>query len=125
MASVKGKAVYLSGPMTGIPRWNCESFQDAHARLDSLGAREVYDPSEHEWMQHIDHERAMRESVTELAMESDRVPNGSHTRPHYDLLVLLPGWESSDGCKVERMVAQACGIEVWELEDVDGGEDDG
>lgn len=36
----------------------------------------------------------------------------------YDLLVSLPGWEESDGARLERAVAEAIGIPCAEL----GGE---
>lgn len=36
----------------------------------------------------------------------------------YDLLVSLPGWWDSDGACIERMVAEACGIECVELSEV-------
>lgn len=36
----------------------------------------------------------------------------------YDLFVSLPGREESEGAATERAVAEACGIDVRELEEV-------
>lgn len=37
-----------------------------------------------------------------------------------DVLVSLPGWENSEGARLERLVAEACGIETCNLSEVEG-----
>lgn len=34
MTSVKGKSVYLSGPMTGMPDWNRDAFMAADDKVE-------------------------------------------------------------------------------------------
>lgn len=42
--SVRGKRVFLSGPMTGIEDWNRKAFEHADGVCCILGARHVYSP---------------------------------------------------------------------------------
>ena len=109
MTHVKGRRVYLSGPMTGIKGWNRAAFDDAEKRLRSLGAREPYNPANFiESFESLSHAVCMYHSLVELL----------YTAPWYDLLVSLPGWERSAGARLEREVAVACGIEACELDEV-------
>jgi hypothetical protein len=122
MPSVKGKNVFLSGPMTGLPAFNVAEFAAAHETLNELGASHVFDPAFERFVE-ISH--GVSEGTHELYMRSclGELTSGSIERPgetHYELLVLLPGWESSEGSVVEREVAKACGIEVCSLREVIG-----
>lgn len=115
----EGLHVYVSGPMTGIEGYNADAMNAVRDELCGCGAAYVYDPADYiEVLEKLSHQEQMRWSIHHLTKPWT---NGAY----YDLLVLLPGWQDSDGCRLERAVAEACGIEVWELEDVDGGEDDG
>ena len=113
---VKGRRVYLSGPMTGIEDYNRAAFDRAALDVMDAGADEVYDPAEHidEYAQ-LSHERCMALSLRELIAEILWV---DEVEPYYDMLVSLPGWEKSAGATLEREVAIACGIEVCELAEV-------
>jgi hypothetical protein len=106
----EGKVVYLSGPITGVENYNRDAFADAKRAVLEGGAEYVHDPSvescggrPHEWW--------MRRALSELTQEGMDA-NGN---PFYGCVAMLPGWERSDGAKVERMCAEACGIEVVEL----------
>jgi hypothetical protein len=112
---VTGKAIFLSGPMTGTKNNNVAAFCDAHATLKKLGARKVYNPAlellNHPELSELTHERWMIRTLHELTdSRSDDM------RPEYDMVVRLPGWQSSDGAMAEHFCARACGIESVPLE---------
>lgn len=111
--NIKGKWVYLSGKMTGLPGFNRQAFSNAAVDLMEKGARTVYNPAwnapkveearEHSfYMIHDLHE------LTKYNFEQDK--------PSYDVIALLPGWEDSQGACIELQVAIACGLEVLHLE---------
>lgn len=110
------KAVYIAGPMTGVPLWNFPAFFDAENQLLELGY-EVLNPA------HNDGKNV------EEAMKSA----GSPERPNYpwsyymkrdlphvmscDMVCLLPGWQNSRGAQLEVHVAKALGLPLMILKD--------
>ena len=118
MTHVKGRSIYLSGPMTGLPDWNRAAFDDAMRTLAGFGADtdHSYNPASHVAEMHKwSHDRCLMASIRALC---SRRPGPQHSIAAYDLLVSLPGWEQSAGARLEREVAVACGIEVCELDEV-------
>ena len=118
MPSIKGKRVFLSGRMSDDPKtFHAHQFIDAHILCNEAGATEVYDPAV-EWLKYNGPERThsdwMLESLSELTIRE-----GFRSTRYWDVLVSLPGWELSEGARTERTVAEACGMEVVELEDID------
>ena len=120
---LRGKRVFLSGPMSGLPHYNVEDFAKAHAIVKKAGADRVYNPAI-EYLQSTaksnDYEYWMRRCLHELTFEivsfgDDEV----ETKSNYDVLVQLPGWKTSAGAQLEHTVATACGIEVCELGEVE------
>ena len=99
--------LYISGPVTGIENDNVANFRRAQRLLNDAG----YEPfMPHEIVEPDDsHETAMRLCVHEITAPVIRrgVEYGS---PRYDGVALLPGWEQSEGAKLEKAVAEACGI---------------
>lgn len=97
------KRVYIAGPMTGLPDFNFPAFHAAAARLRALGF-EVENPAENpppacgSWLAY------MRMAVTQVAK--------------VDMLVLLPGWEKSNGARVEFNLAVGMGLSVETLDAV-------
>lgn len=111
---VRNKNVFLSGPMTGREAYNVGEFAKAHARLKELGAHCIYDPAL-EYLQEGNaghsHEWYMRRCIQELT--KDKV--NPLYESGYTILVSLPDWQESQGARVEREVAIACGIAVCDL----------
>ena len=118
---VKNKAVFLSGPMTGIENNNAAAFAEAHALMIQAGAAEVYDPVQR-WFnngaEERTHEAWMRESIRVLAGDS-----GWPSRPRWDVMVQLDGWNVSQGALTEDTVARACMVAVVELREFEIGEE--
>lgn len=109
---VRGKNVFISGPMTGMAHYNVGKFVDSHAMLRDMGAVRVFDPAV-EYLLYAGPERTHDEWV--------RVCLHELTSAHYDVLVSLPGWEGSEGATAERGVAKACGMAILDLEEENEG----
>lgn len=106
------KHVFLSGPMTGVYLNNVARFAIMHAKVrKELGATRVYNPAL-EWLMEGPeefhwHEYYMRKCLNTLT-------NGS-----WDCIVMLQGWENSEGAKTEKMVAEAIGLDVIYEDDLE------
>lgn len=105
---VRGKRVFISGPMTGIEHYNVGRFVDVHAMLKDMGATFVFDPAI-EYLQYTGPERSHGEWV--------RVCLANLTNGAFDVLVSLRGWKSSEGATVERKVAEACGMRILDMKE--------
>ena len=110
--------VYLSGPMTGLPGLNVQAFDDAERALRGDG-NDVYNPCDHlRWP----YEDAMTSDINMLTCCLPDMRNGLSTERLFDAMVLLPGWDESRGARLERDVAEACGIRVMTLDEAIGGD---
>lgn len=125
MIDVRGKRVFISGPMTGLDRYNVAAFAEAHADLREAGAREVFNPAISYLLEHGEraevkgHADYMADCLHELTKRRHHgLALDRYAPMKYDLLVSLPGWRESLGARFERDAAQACGIEVRDLEEV-------
>lgn len=91
---------YLSGPVTGKPGNNAEAFEDVASSLERIGFETVVPtrivPAGVEW------HAAMRICIPALM--------------HCDIVVMLPGWQESDGAQIERRLAHALDIPVLYME---------
>lgn len=102
--------IYLSGPMTGYPRWNFDAFAEAAEHLRSLGVT-VLSPHEKDLEAGFDPNgrgegfdlRAALEWDVEAVLSSDAI-------------VVLPGWEDSSGCAIEVLTASSLGLPVVEYD---------
>lgn len=94
--------VYISGPMTGIPDYNRPAFNAAAAKLRGLGF-EVVNPAEQPerptWEEYMRHD-------IKLMMDCRSI-------------VLLPGWESSKGARVEYQIAESLRFYIVRIEELD------
>jgi hypothetical protein len=95
--------IYLSGPMTGIPEYNYPAFNAAAARWREAGY-EVINPAEAfagdttlpRWV-YLTHD------IEQIIKKADAV-------------AVLPGWEQSEGARLEVLVAQAAGLPIYEAQ---------
>lgn len=88
--------IYISGPITGNPNYK-EQFATISRRLEKDG-HIVIDPSvETEKLSPRDY---MRISLARLEAA--------------DEILLLPGWENSNGAKIEKLYAEYIGLRVRE-----------
>lgn len=119
------KRVFLSGPMSDREDYHVADFALAHHRIKALAPIEVYDPAIEYLKETYEHSREywIRKSVTELmrarksTIFADSEPYGEDGNA-YDVLVQLPGWESSGGARLEADVAKATKIQVVTLAEV-------
>lgn len=101
--------VYLSGPMTGYPRWNFDAFEAGAVALRSLGLT-VLSPHEKDLDAGFDPNSDGEgfDLRAALAWDVEAVAKS-------DAVVVLPGWEDSPGCAIEVTVAEALGKPVVTL----------
>ena len=94
------RRVYLSGPMSGLPDHNYPAFNAAEQRLTSQGIDVVnpasLNPPGTPW-----HE-CMRADIKALCDCTE--------------LMLLPGWEHSDGAHLELHIAHRIGLVISQME---------
>ena len=122
-----GVRAFLSGPMSDDAHCHIADFIDEHKRLQALGIEHIYNPA-FKWVGEMDsgmtegtHEYYMRECINELTRPAfDRTGDGVRFDPYYDVLVQLHGWSYSEGAKLERDVALACGIRVVSIDEIEG-----
>lgn len=110
------KTVYLAGPMRGMPEHNFPAFHAASGDLRSRGF-EVWSPAEYDEGRGFDPKRDTPASLASY-MEEDLA-----AVCRADAVVVLPGWEGSQGARLEVQVARALEIPVLsypELEPVVG-----
>ena len=101
--------LYISGPVTGRLDDNWYAFSEASNALNEAGILAVIP---HEFVEPGDsHETAMLLCVNELT-ERTQKRGTRYPVPAFDGVALLPGWEQSEGARLEKAVAEACGIPV-------------
>lgn len=90
--------LYVSGPMTGFPKWNFPAFAKAAKNLRKAGYV-VISPAEN-WggATNVDRELCMRLDIQQVLTA--------------DGIALLDGWRDSRGARVEVDVAIEVGIDV-------------
>ena len=96
---------FISGPMTGHPDFNRSAFYEAEDELFDMGYEAVYNPAKSGLPDDASHERCMLETLSILTRKRDG-------KPLFDCIVMLDGWESSKGSKLEHDIAEAIGINV-------------
>lgn len=118
--------VYLAGPMTGIHDWNFPAFIDGAARLREAG-HEVISPAEHDLEMGYVVADVVQSTAGPFATTTVYNITDSFDReavlawdceqiPTCDAVVLLPGWQESDGVAREMEAAKRHGIPAYELE---------
>ncbi len=97
---IKDKNVYIAGPMTGIEDYNRRAFYKAHFAI-GFYCKGVLNPAS---------------LPTTLAGHDVYMSICLPMVDAADAMILLPGWESSKGAKLEKMRAENNGIPVYTFE---------
>ena len=97
-------SLYIIGPATRKPNDNKEAFVSARRALKAEG---YLCAIPHDYINEgTDWSTAMRISVTAmLSME-----HGIKSKPAFDGVAMLDGWEESKGARIEKQLAEALGI---------------
>lgn len=97
------KCIYISGPMSGLPRLNWPLFNRTAVRLrnlrwDVVNPVAINNDPEADWLDCIAADVVAMRGCTAICM--------------------LPGWEKSFGARIERLVAERMGLEIFDLADL-------
>jgi len=92
--------IYLSGKMRDVPDFNFPAFEEAAALLRSVG-HDVFSPAERE---SLDDLKAHGPGPFSEYMALD-LPEVCRR----DAVATLPGWEDSQGARIETFIAEALG----------------
>lgn len=98
---IKGKKVYLSGPITGKKNYK-GLFLFVEELVKLCNVFRIFNPAS-QIPDSLDHEQAMKRCVAALA--------------EYEAIVMLPGWHASKGARLEHDIALSCGMDVIDLTD--------
>lgn len=86
--------LYISGPMTGIDAYNEPAFREAAAGLQAHGYEYV-----------LPHDLDVEHPVTTWGSALGRDVQIIADDATIDGILLLPGWEKSDGARIEVLTA--------------------
>jgi hypothetical protein len=111
--------IYLCGPMRGYPKLNFPAFMRAAKRLRKMG-HEVFNPAEAD----------LKEGLNPLKRGELAIKPLAHYLAHdlrqvclSEAVAVLPGWDRSQGARIEVWVAKALDIPVLDagtLRPIDG-----
>jgi hypothetical protein len=119
--------LYLAGPMRGIAHWNFPAFATAAAALRADG-HTVLSPAEHDrelgWSPFTGRDPAPGLLARMFQWDLEAIvghpyaedAHGVANRTPIDAVVLLPGWRGSEGAKLEALVADRCGRDLYEFD---------
>ena len=97
MGGIHDLVIYIAGPMTGLPDFNRKRFWMMEHLLKLNGCKSVLTPARHPIDQ--PYEWYMRQGIKMVAQA--------------DAVVMLNGWNDSDGACLEYMVATSVGCELF------------
>lgn len=99
---MRGERGYLSGPMSGIADNNFPAFNEAAAALRALGFM-IVNPAEISVANSDSWQDCLRADIKELC--------------DCNFIVLMPGWEASNGAHLELHLAHRLGLDISFLTD--------
>ncbi len=104
------RVYYLSGPMTGYPKYNYPAFEEAAAILRNTGLT-ILSPHENPWPDKL------KMSQDELWRHMMKLAHDQMNQ--CDDIILLKGWPNSRGARIELdyMLTRTEPAEVWYFHD--------
>ena len=121
--SEKPKVIYLAGPMRGYPEFNFPTFHAVAWALRQSG-HEVFNPAEKDIERHggVDISKGNKHGSLEQAQDEHHFSLRAALAQDLDFIchkadtvVLLPGWETSNGSMAEHRTAVALKSEGMEI----------
>lgn len=103
LAAARAKRIYVAGPMTGIEDFNYPVFNAMADRLRAQGY-EVENPADHGIVEGAQWADYMAYDLTRLGL--------------CGVIALLPGWERSEGAKLEVQIAHCLGMTIVNAHDL-------
>lgn len=101
-------AIYIAGPMTGIPEYNYPAFHAAAARWRDVGWR-VFNPAEHTLPTAEQEASLTADEIRALYMRKDIA-----WVMESDAVALLPDWQKSKGARAEIEVASVLNLPLYD-----------
>lgn len=108
---MREKAIYISGPMRGIPQFNFPAFNAAEERWHKAGWH-VFNPTAGGFG---GGDFATGEGVTEAEVQN-WLREDIRDITACEAVALLPGWEDSEGAQFEVAVAYKIGCRFYDAE---------
>lgn len=94
---------YLAGKMTGLPNYGYDAFAEVAAKLRGAGF-EIASPHE------IDYDETQYPRGTRPY--KDYMKGGLDLLFECDGIILMDGWSTSVGARIELSIAEACGYDI-------------
>lgn len=107
-SSPRSLRCYIAGPMRGIPYFNHPAFQEAAESLRAEGW-EVVSPHEKDIELGLE---IPADGATSKALRDFPIGDDLKAVAESDAVFVLPGWERSEGAKLEVDVANRLGVQV-------------
>lgn len=105
------KSAYIAGPMRGAPLYNFQAFADVAMTLRGYDVH-VYSPAERDMACGFQPHLALDDSAQCFNLE-EAFTWDFWAIAESEAIVLLPGWENSDGTKKEIILAQGMGKSIF------------
>ena len=103
LKAARAKRVYVAGPMTGLKDFNYPAFNTAADQLRALGYL-VENPADHGIVPGAEWADYMAYDLTRLGL--------------CGMIALLPGWERSEGAKLEVQIGHRLGMTIVNAHDL-------
>lgn len=108
------KIIYIAGPMTGYEKHNCPAFDSACQVLREWNKDAVV-ISPPDITRMLGHDPENVEATGSVESYRFYMRQDIHTVMNASEVWALPGWERSNGAKLEVLLAQTLGIPVYEF----------
>jgi len=105
------KSAYIAGAMRGMPLYNFQAFADVAMTLRGYDII-VYSPAERDMANGFQPHLALDDPDQHFNLE-EAFTWDFWAIAESDAIVLLPGWETSDGTKKEIILAQGMGKQIF------------